>query len=98
MVGPVRTVSRMHGLRPRERATIELVFPTPEAAAQWFRDVQAAGLLPERAGLFQRDGLDDRVESSGVPGANRLIARSVSDERAGRVDIADRSGLDVSVS
>lgn len=68
------------------RTAVEFVFASAVDALDWFDQVRSAGLVADRAGLFQRDGLDDRVESSGVPGTNRLIVRSVHDGRAGRVD------------
>ena len=49
-------------------------FPTPESALEWFDDLKAAGLLADRADLFEADALD-----LGRAAAGDYIARNSND-------------------
>lgn len=74
-------------LRPDRRASVTIDFDSIEGAADWFGRAEAAGLVPPGSALFQKDGLDDLVGDSGVPGANRLIVRGADSRSHGRITI-----------
>lgn len=74
-------------LRTDRRASITIDFDSVDGAAEWFNRAAAEGLVPPDSALFQKDGLDDLVGETGVPGSNRLIVRGVESRSHGRVTI-----------
>lgn len=84
--------------RNDRKASITITFPSPVAAAKWFRDAQDFGLLQTEAAIVQKDGLDEMVGTHGVPGANEFIVRRASDRPYGQVQLIERPGDHVVVT
>lgn len=84
--------------RADRKASITVTFANPVSAAKWFRDAQDFGLLQREAAIVQKDGLDERVGETGVPGANEFIVRRAADRPYGQVQLIERPGDHVVVS
>lgn len=88
----------MSKVRNDRRASITITFDSPTGALGWFEKAQDAGLLQHEAALFQKDGLDDLVGDTGVPGGNDFIVRRYSDRPNGRIKRSDHYETKVVVS